>query len=491
MIDTEPPSQLYSLFSLFRFFFANPILQSTGPDGTPALKSIKRPHHDVLDGPFSEFDTQGGTQAKTRTQTSTHTDPDGTVTTEKTTHYTETTTERNTTVNTTETQLPVDPGDRREPTQYPIDAKVEVKPQPPAMYQPQQYEQQPQQYKQTTIDAKLHMKPEQRLETPPPKPPHTIPYGTNAHDEQLRGGVPAKPTSPLAVPGDVPTQEVTVSMNQAKVEESSIAPQTKVQEESIAPMVVKIEESAPMMDLQFRMNTLDDPNRQGSPKKYASPSPNESIQTGSPDFVMPPMPNGGIQTPSPKNSPKKIVMEETVMSVKVKVEESAPVFQQQMQQLEEAPASSPHGRIVMEEPVMSVKVKVEESAPVFQQQMQQLEKAPTSSPPQIVLEEPFMAAKVKVEESEPVQLQQQLQQLESPPESSPQGTPTPTNEPGTPTFSGADNKLQPGQGPPGVMYPTFSDRHRKAGPAKVPDDTTNPGYKTLYDNKKQRASTGR
>ena len=412
-----------SVFVLTLFFllhFSLTQFLNTGPDAPPALKSVnKRDHHDILDGPFSDLNIQGDVPQQQLDQSY---EPQRTITTHRTVQYTTETRTRKT------EQYPMeDQVDSREPTrpQYPIEANVEVK---PASYQPQRYNQ-------MTIEAKLEttpggrdiIRPQQteKLETPPTKPLHTQ-YG--AVPQETRGGVPTRPTGPLATTGSVPYQQAAVKPEQARVEEQMVSPQNQVQEEIIAPQAVRKEESAPI-SLHF----LEQPPAQTSPKRPLEHKP----QTQSPEFVMPPMPNGTVQTPSPEHKPMQIVEEPSISVQRVKVEESSPVqVQQQMQKLEEAPIT-----------------------------------------PQ----------KVKVEETEPEQIQNQLQHLQQPQPTADSQTPTPTSTPQTPSFT--DNLNKPSQ-PPGVMYPTFSDRHRKAGPLKV--DDTPPGYKTLYDNKKgSRTSTGR
>ncbi len=444
----------YILLFLLHFLLTQ--FLNTGPDAPPALRSTKRDQpHDILDGPLLDLNIQG--DVPQYQQPEEQFEPQRTVTTQRTVQYQETrTTERRETSQDqypSEAQEPVQPGSRepaQEPPrpQYPIEAKVEVK-----QKQPEQLNQMSVAARLETIPGGAPTKPDrdiiqpqasQRLETPPPKPPHTIHYGTAP--QEFRGGAPARPTSPLAAAGNVPNQQAGITPEQARVEEHTIAPQSKVQEHTIAPQskvqeemvvpqAVKKEESAPVMAFQFR--SLEE--SQTSPKRY---QPELSAQTQSPNFVMPPMPQETVRTPSPEHKPMQIVEEPSITVQKVKREESAPVMQ-------------------------------------FQQQMQQME------------EPPIQAQQVKVEESEPEQLQEQLSHLDKPPEDqtdSQTPTPTPSQGPETPSFT--DSKPGAVQ-PPGVMYPTFSDRHRKAGPLKV-DDTPNAGYKTLYDNKKgSRASTGR
>lgn len=115
-----------------------------------------------------------------------------------------------------------------------------------------------------------------------------------------------------------------------------------------------------------------------------------------------------------------------------------------------------------------------ESIPVSHTPQQQQQQQPQLQPQQ---------------QQEPLLQQQTQQQVQQDIPSQPEQAPVSPAEQPSPT----PNERLLNQPKPPVQYPTFSDRHRKAAKGPVDDSLPNggAGYRTIYDNKRQRSSLGK
>ncbi|XP_030830308.1 uncharacterized protein LOC579673 [Strongylocentrotus purpuratus] len=111
------------------------------------------------------------------------------------------------------------------------------------------------------------------------------------------------------------------------------------------------------------------------------------------------------------------------------------------------------------------------------------------TPQQPQQQQPQVQPQQQQQQQEPLMQQLTQQQVQQDVPSQPEQAPVSPAEQPSPT----PNERLLNQPKPPVQYPTFSDRHRKA--AKGPADDSLPnggaGYRTIYDNKRQRSSLGK